>query len=208
MRKIESSRFKYVIFDFQLCVKGSFINMNFHNNKKNSNGFTLVELIMVIIILGTIAISAATRFLNVQSDAKVSKIKAIAAAMKSTSDLVYVKAIINNVVTDNMDFNGTNISVINGYIGAHWNKSWRYALDIGKEISYTSKNSTCTKHSLCGVGQQNSAPGLPFVILSPGKVAFIWLQGEKLADRCYAFYYNPNDVNKTSPEIGTVTSGC
>ncbi|MBU2971026.1 type II secretion system GspH family protein [Pseudoalteromonas sp. C2R02] len=182
--------------------------MYFHNNKKNLSGFTLIELIMVIIILGTIAISAATRFLNVQSEAKIAKIKAISAAMKSTADLVSAKAIINNVVSGNMDFNGTNISVINGHIGAHWNKSWRYALDIGKEISYTSKNSICTKHSLCGVGQQNSAPALPFVVQSPGKVAFIWLQGEKLADRCYAFYYNPNDVNKTSPEIGTVTSGC
>ena len=163
--------------------------MYFHNNKKNLSGFTLIELIMVIIILGTIAISAATLFLNVQSEAKVSKIKAISAAMKSTSDLVYAKAIINNVVTGNMDFNGTNISVINGYIGAHWNKSWRYALDIGKEISYTSKNSTCSKHSLCGVGQQNSAPSLPFVVLSPGKVAFIWLQGEKLADRCLSLIH-------------------
>jgi len=182
--------------------------MNFHNNKKNINGFTLVELIMVIIILGTIAISAATRFFNVQSDANNSKIKAVSAAMKSTSDLVYAKAIINNVDTGNMGFNGTNISVVNGYIGAHWNKSWRYALDIGKEITYTSKSDSCNKHELCGVGHQTKIPNLPFKVVSPGRVAVIWIKGQKLADRCYAFYYNPNDVNKTSPEIGTVTSGC
>jgi len=182
--------------------------MNFHNNNKKCEGFTLVELIMVIIILGTIAVSATLRYLNIQCDANISKIYTVAAAMKSTSEIVSTKALINNIDTGNMDYNGTNIAIVNGYIGAHWNNAWRYALDIGKEISYTNKNSTCTKHTLCGVGHQTNIPNLPFSVVSPGRVAVIWFENQKLTDNCYAFYYNPNDVNKTPPQVGTVTSGC
>ncbi|CAH1592186.1 MULTISPECIES: type II secretion system protein [Vibrio] len=46
--------------------------------KRNSCGFTLLELIIAIVILGILAVVAAPRFLNLQDDAYEAKMEAIA----------------------------------------------------------------------------------------------------------------------------------
>ncbi len=46
--------------------------------KRNSKGFTLLELIIAIVILGILAVAAAPRFLNLQDDAYEAKMEAIA----------------------------------------------------------------------------------------------------------------------------------
>jgi len=49
----------------------------------NDKGFTLIELILVIVILGIIAITAAPKFINLQQDAKRAAFSTIAAAFKA-----------------------------------------------------------------------------------------------------------------------------
>ncbi|QYJ86896.1 prepilin-type N-terminal cleavage/methylation domain-containing protein [Shewanella mesophila] len=50
-------------------------------------GFTLIELVVVIIILGIIAVTALPKFLNVSQDAQVSSVKATGGAFKSGINL-------------------------------------------------------------------------------------------------------------------------
>ena len=61
---------------------------------KRSAGFTLIELVIVIVILGILAVTAAPKFLNLQSDARASTLKGMKAAMESSSSIVYSKAVI------------------------------------------------------------------------------------------------------------------
>ena len=61
---------------------------------KRSAGFTLIELVIVIVILGILAVTAAPKFLNLQSDARSSTLKGMKAAMESSSSIVYSKAVI------------------------------------------------------------------------------------------------------------------
>ena len=42
---------------------------------KKQGGFTLIELVVVIVILGILAVTAAPKFLNLQDDAKNSGVK-------------------------------------------------------------------------------------------------------------------------------------
>lgn len=62
---------------------------------KRSAGFTLIELVIVIIILGILAVTAAPKFLNLQDDAKKAAADGVKAAVASSAQIVYSKAVIN-----------------------------------------------------------------------------------------------------------------
>lgn len=52
-------------------------------------GFTLIELVVVIIILGILGITALPKFLNVSQDAQISNVKATGGAFKSGINLAH-----------------------------------------------------------------------------------------------------------------------
>lgn len=88
---------------------------------KKSAGFTLIELVVVIIILGILAVTAAPKFINLQSDARESTLKGLKAAMESSASLVYSKAVIAGVETTpstTLTINGTDVALVYGYPAA------------------------------------------------------------------------------------------
>ncbi|MBL4829667.1 MAG: type II secretion system protein [Aliivibrio sp.] len=66
---------------------------------KKQAGFTLIELVVVIVILGILAVTAAPKFLNLQTDARVSALKGLKGAMQGASSIVYAKAAIDGKET-------------------------------------------------------------------------------------------------------------
>lgn len=64
---------------------------------KQQKGFTLIELIIVIVILGILAVTAAPRFIDIQSDARTETMQGVKAAIQGASQLVYAKAAIKGV---------------------------------------------------------------------------------------------------------------
>ncbi|MCH1924118.1 type II secretion system protein [Shewanella sp. C32] len=61
---------------------------------QKQQGFTLIELVVVIIILGILAVVAAPKFLNLQSDARGSTLQGLKGAINSANSLVYSKAVL------------------------------------------------------------------------------------------------------------------
>ena len=62
---------------------------------RNQKGFTLIELIIVIVVLGILAVTAAPQFVNFSSDARTAAVEGMEASVKGASQLVHAKALIS-----------------------------------------------------------------------------------------------------------------
>ena len=67
-------------------------------------GFTLIELIVVIVILGILAVTAAPKFIDLQGDARASALQGLAGAMKGAATLVHGKALVANKVSSEAQY--------------------------------------------------------------------------------------------------------
>jgi len=84
---------------------------------KNQNGFTLIELVVVIVILGILAAIAVPKFIDMQADARLSAVNGLAGALQSASALAHAQALVDGTTTGVVDMEG-NVDVVEGYPAA------------------------------------------------------------------------------------------
>ncbi|PKH09633.1 type II secretion system protein [Moritella sp. Urea-trap-13] len=95
------------------------MSQNTHTNSSNakSRGFTLIELVIVIVVLGILAATAVPKFINLRADSKAATLEAVKGTMESAMQLVYAKAAIEGKTTGKAEItiNGTKVPIYNGY---------------------------------------------------------------------------------------------
>jgi len=89
---------------------------------RKEKGFTLIELVMVIVILGILAAFALPRFADFSGDAEQASIDAARGSLKSAMGITRAKALASNdsTTTGNASFTleGQTVTLENGYLDA------------------------------------------------------------------------------------------
>ncbi|WP_439146279.1 type II secretion system protein [Vibrio sp.] len=80
---------------------------------KRQGGFTLIELVVVIVILGILAVTAAPRFLNLQGDAREASVEGLRGAVAGAMGIVYGGSAIDGEETDQKTDNAATTPVAN-----------------------------------------------------------------------------------------------
>ncbi len=167
-------------------------------------GFTLIELVIVIIVLSILAAFALPKFINLSSDARLASLRGMEGAMRSGTHLIYSKAVITNQDDgDNPDaiIDGIAIQLHSGYPVGNWIYAIRYIINLDT-IEFSKDGEKCTT-DWCGMGD---AKKLPSGITTTGRIGKVFPRGYSWNDQCGVYYINHE--NGTKAEIGLETKDC
>lgn len=165
------------------------------------NGFTLIELVIVIVILGILAVVAAPRFVDISTDAKIATLEGMRGALSSASTLIYAKALIQGKTngTDSVEVSGETITTHSGYPDARLNG---FVKAVNLDILFTS--GVCVDE-WCGLGNRTTVPS-GISITGDARAGKLFLSGYSYSDQCGVYYINREDGS--APEIGIESSEC
>ena len=177
---------------------------------KKQQGFTLIELVVVIVILGILAVTAAPKFMNLQNDARNASLQGLKGAMNGAAGIVYGKAAVAGlevsptVTLDNAKKAHINAALNYGYPqanadgivlavnGLENSQEWKPVQVIANIADKT------TAIPLDGIPSNFTAK-----VQVPGKMAFTFANKAKAGgiDNCYVVYTSATEKSAATATV-------
>ncbi len=175
---------------------------------KRQGGFTLIELVVVIVILGILAVTAAPRFLNLQNDARQSSLQGLKGAIDGAAGITYGKSAIEG--EERIAKDATTAPVLNEGITTHFGYPTADAAGLGAAVIGLNTDWS----AVTVTAANNSTPPLAFQAYSfTGTDAtgfkFDFNARNTVANTsgCYVIFIEAADAN-TAPITQAVTDAC
>ncbi|MFM2641288.1 prepilin-type N-terminal cleavage/methylation domain-containing protein [Vibrio chagasii] len=160
-----------------------------------ARGFTIIELVVVIVILGIVSVTAASKFLNLQTDARISTLNGLKGGMESASAMLYGKTSalgLDKEASASIRVEGDNISVVYGYPAAINSDSWSRLI----ESTFLDAEWGVGSADWCFTNSNDK----------DGKIIYAPASRKKEGENCFLEYQEATET--TTPVFTLTTTGC
>ncbi|UJZ94165.1 type II secretion system GspH family protein [Photobacterium damselae subsp. damselae] len=123
---------------------------------KRQGGFTLIELVVVIVILGILAVTAAPKFMNLQNDARNASLQGLKGSIEGAAGIVYGKAAVQGVESNSDVTPVSGVNTVFGYPTATSAGIAAVVNGLGGENSDWSSASTANNKSFVATFKNDS----------------------------------------------------
>lgn len=142
------------------------------SRQRAQGGFTLIELIVVIVILGILAATALPKFVNLGGDARLAALNAAAGSLKTTMSLARGQAMVTASTTAaSVTLEGTAVNLANGYPKA--DDTFIIAAGLSSNGASNGDYTITRNNTANPVGVNGKVPAIPAnsLVIQPTSVA-------------------------------------
>jgi MSHA pilin protein MshA len=144
--------------------------------KASARGFTLIELVVVITILGILAAFAVPRFLSLDKQARFAAMQGLGGSVRSAASLVHSYALATGQTgaTGSITMEGTTVDLVHGYpaatatgIGAALQDTTGFTIVAGPPYVFQKTGASTPANCRVSYAAPTAANTAPAILVSP-----------------------------------------